>query len=213
MFIVNWPASKAVAVICLILLLSPSVVWSAMTQNLWLPGSYHKLMPELRKGAEKLQATERCAKVLEGKLHNSTQDEGRATFFFICRDSERKTFPVLMDANTLELDFPLTPEPTPRDLAAERRARIQQAWQQCESSFVRETRFMNKMTILTQGQPKPQTDEDGSVAFVIDFDAQNLHSQPLHYRAYCTSKDDGALPEMSIQPRRSAALGEIISIH
>lgn len=197
----------------MVLLLSPSLVWSAITQNLWLPGTYYKLMPELRKGAEKLQATERCAKVLEGKLHSTTRDEAHATFYYICRDADRKTFPVLVDANTLELDFPLTPEPTPRDLAAERRARIQQAWQKCESLFARETRFMNKMTLLTQGQPKAQFDDNGGVAFVIDFDAQNLHAQPLRYRAHCMSKDEESLPEMSIQPRRSKTAEEYISNH
>lgn len=225
MFIVSWPVFKVSRTFCSVALLgfgagfTPGVVWADVTDNLWLPGSYLKLMPKLRKSAEKLEASERCDKVLEGKLHDSTRNEEHATFFLICRDASRKTFPVLVDANTLELDFPLwvepepEPEPEPRDLEAERRARIQHAWQVCEPLFAKETRFMQNMTLLTKGQPQPLEGGEGgeggqggqgSVSFVIDFDAENLRAQPLHYRAHCTTTNEDAPPELVIEARRDS---------
>ncbi|WP_439134233.1 hypothetical protein [Pseudomaricurvus sp.] len=182
---------------------------AALTENLWLPGSYRDLMPKLRASAEKLQATERCDKVLQGKLHASTRDEQNAVFFLVCRDSSRKTFPVLVDANAQEFEFPLTPEPEPepepepRDLEAERQAYIQRSWASCESMFSHETRFMPKMQLLSEGQVEP-LEEDGSLLFVIDFDAENLQGQPLQYRAHCSVADEEAQPVLQIQPRQKA---------
>ena len=196
-----------------LVLLLGSMSASALDDNvLWLPASYQmKLAPELRQAALKLEATERCARVLRGSLHDSTRGIEHAVFLLVCRDPQMKTFSVLADANTLELTLVVPekeevseaeqeePQPDPAEIL---KARIDALRQECEELFVRKTRFMKKLKRVEVARTDPQVDEQGDIRLSIPFDAESLQGKPLNYVAECSSAAEEAPATFVIKPRK-----------
>ena len=182
---------------------------------LWLPASYQvKLAPELREAALRLEATERCERLMRGSLHDSTRGIDNAVFLLVCRDTQHKTYSVLADANTLELTYVVPPEPPaveeeqPQPDAAELlRARVDALRQECEQLFVRKTRFMKKLKRVQAGSEDPQVDEQGAITIYIPFDAESLQGKPLNYAAECSSAAPGAPASFVIKARKIAIVG------
>lgn len=201
MSIVKW-SLNSVFVLCLTL---SGNALAFDDKSLWLPASYQKLAVQLRQSALKLEATERCDKVLRGTLHDSSQGLDQAVFLLICRDRARKTFSALADANTLELSYPFAPpEPLiePADIAQQLQTRMDAMWEPCQTLYQSKTRFMRNLTRLTKEKPVPEVSDDQVLSLNIDFDAETAQGRPLHYRAVCQSADDGAPVEMKIRARQ-----------
>ncbi len=171
---------------------------------LWLPASYQKLAPELRQAAKKLEATETCDKVLRGYLHDSSRSVDDAVFLLVCRAPDRKTFSVLADAQSLELKYPLAvKKKAEQPVAVDVKKRVDTVWAECQALYKTKTKFMRSLDTLTQGQPHPEVDADGSaVGFEIDFDAESLQGAALRYRAKCHSPDDKTPAKLTIRARK-----------
>ena len=172
---------------------------------LWLPTSYQNLAPELRQAAKKMELKESCEKVLRGYLHDSSHSIDDATFMIVCRSPDRKTHSVLVNAQSLEVHYPIAveaPAEPERDLEAELKARIEVVWKACEAQYQKKTRFMRNLITLTEGRPDPVVDEDGTISFSVDFDAESLQGAALKYRAPCRSVDDETPPKLSILARK-----------
>lgn len=155
----------------------------AEAAELWLPASHQQLMPRLRQAAEKVEATAACEQVMQGSLHSASEDAGTPVFALVCRDVRRYTYPVFVDAGSLEVTYPAgVPSGSLWDWSTIERRR--QGTEACETLFAEQTRHMLQLQRL-QGR-KPWTRDDGEVfRLVIDFDARTPQGQPLHYRAEC----------------------------
>ena len=170
---------------------------------LWLPGSFQELAPELRQAAKNMEATDRCQKVLRGYLHDSSRSVDDATFMVVCRAPDRKTFSVLVNAQTLEVTYPFADDGKKTYVGAELQARVDKVWKACKKLYESKTKFMRNLTTLTKGQPNPEVGEAGEVTLAIDFDAESLQGSPLNYRAKCYSADEKTDTKISIGARRS----------
>lgn len=175
---------------------------------LWLPAAYQKLAPELRQAALKLEADERCEKVLRGSLHDSTRSLEEATFLLICRDPGRRTFSVLADANTLELEFPIAEiqlaEEAVKSSDEVLRERVELLRGECEQLFNQKTRFMKSLHRIDEGAPAVPEVEGEQISFFMPFDAQSLQGNPLRYEAICSSAAEAEAATFSIRARRSS---------
>lgn len=81
-------------------------------------------------------------------------------------------------------------------------ARHKLLWEHCLRQLKMKVRNMNKLTWLTQDMPRPEIEENNRLIYYIDFDAQDLYQQPLHYRAECSIADIGDL-RLQIRPRKN----------
>lgn len=169
---------------------------------LWLPASYQKLKPELRQAAKKMELEESCQKVLRGYLHDSSTSLDNAVFMIVCRAPDRKTHSVLVDAHTLEVEYPLAVDTAKQDVGIDLQARVDEVWEACQAQYKIKTRFMRNLKTLTKAQPDSAVGEDGAVTLLIDFDAESLQGSPLKYRAKCHSPDDKTPVKLSIVARK-----------
>lgn len=79
--------------------------------------------------------------------------------------------------------------------------RRRQLWDHCQQQLRIKVRNMHELVWLTQNMPEPEVADDRLI-YHIDFDAQDLRQQPLHYRAECTiSKADDF--HLLIRPRKN----------
>ena len=79
--------------------------------------------------------------------------------------------------------------------------RRRQLWDHCQQQLRLKVRNMNELVWLTQDMPEPEVADDRLI-YHIDFDAQDLRQQQLHYRAECvtSSAEDFRL---LIRPRKN----------
>ena len=183
------------------------VIWSLPSlafedSALWLPVSYQTLKPELRQAAKKMEAMDSCQKVLRGYLHDSSTSQENATFMIVCRAPDRKTHSVLVDAHSLEVEYPLAVDTAKQYVGAELQARVDKVWKTCQAQYKTKTKFMRNLKTLTKGQPEPEVGENGAVTLSIVFDAESLQGSPLKYRAKCHSPDDKTPAKLNIMARK-----------
>lgn len=176
------------ASICLILVcasVSPTV-YGVNDLDLWLPSTYRDLMPQLRKAALAVEATEECEKVMQAGLYEPSRKAEVPQFRLLCRDASRRSYAILVDSNTLDMTFPGR-KPAAKGFSSKV---IASSWRNCEEQLQRKTRYMKNMVLLTQGMPEPDTSEPEKLKLVVDFDAESVQRQALHYRATCVVTHD-----------------------
>lgn len=184
MFTVKWPSLKALLTVLL-------VCWSPLSlaigsDALWLPASYNHLMVGMRKAALAVEEDERCVKILRGKMHpRGTKDN--PLYLMTCRGQDRRTFTVEVEPVTHNMKFQID---RVVEVKGFNEKRIAAAWQKCSDQLQQKTRFMRNMKPLYQGRPTPDLSEVGAVNMIADFDAENLHGKPLHYRATCSASNE-----------------------
>lgn len=154
--------------------------------DLWLPASARDLMPQLRKAALAVEATEECAKLMQAGLYEASRKAEVPLFLMLCRDADRRSYAVLVNSQTLDMTFPGR-KPAPKGFSNKI---IASNWRNCQDQLQRKTRYMKNMVLLTQGMPEPDSSEPDKLTLAVDFDAESLQRQPLHYRATCVITHD-----------------------
>ena len=177
-------------------------------RDLWLPASYKHLVPEFRKSALKLEETERCVRVISGKLKESTA-RTEPVFILKCKNRDNKNYVALVNSKSLEINYPNRDLEAERDakiaqieadriaeiarleaeeiarLEAERIASIQSKYEECDGLYKAKTRYMKNMKELSRTEPDPAELSEGKASMVFDFDAVTLQGKKLNYRATC----------------------------
>ncbi|MBR9911858.1 MAG: hypothetical protein GYB33_16055 [Gammaproteobacteria bacterium] len=182
---------------------------AALDNNaLWLPAKYQKLQPKLRQAALKLEATDRCDRLLRGSLHESSQGLDGAVFLLVCRDTEFKTYAVLADANTLEFAYVKYGQSMAGLASGDSdpllEERLQQLRLECDKLFDRKTRFMKNLQRFDDGQPQMTRGEEQELSLFINFDAESMQGNLLNYQATCTSTQVDSPISFTIRARKSA---------
>lgn len=71
-------------------------------EQLWLPKSYLRHLPQLYDAARLVEDSPRCAELLEGTSHLDRSTLDHPVFRFTCRNSEGKSYSLLVDGPSLE---------------------------------------------------------------------------------------------------------------
>ncbi|MCP8900265.1 hypothetical protein [Gilvimarinus xylanilyticus] len=219
-------------------------------EQLEVPRTYLKYLPQLYDGANLMESSERCAALVRGSVKVDASEPDHPVFSYTCRDNQGQTYRWLVDGLSLDVLDDTRPagrisfaelqaeqerlreQARERErakqaeldrlaqereaLAAEREAlelekQLREYWQQCQQLLRTSTRNMDAVDFTFSGQPavsdaqggdgaKKEPDGEKQLAassdskgredarqmyFVMDFDAEDIHHQPLAYRAYC----------------------------
>lgn len=174
------------------LLLAAGYAQAFNEHSLWLPGKYQQqLAPELRQAAMKVEAEERCQTLLRGSLHDSSKSVDDARFLFVCRDPQGTTFPVIVDAQTLEISYRESGSTdgllASGDSEKAKAARLSQVKTQCKALFEKNTQRMKGMQRLESLDQAIHVAKGGELVMSYAFDALSPTGHPLQYRAVCTA--------------------------
>jgi hypothetical protein len=161
---------KQVCSLAVIGLLMTDVSLAVDSYNFWLPSSYREWLPEMRQEAEALEKTEACVKVIKATLHESYSTRENPVFRFVCRDSQRVSFSILVDAITHKQTYS-NPERSPEAIAARKAAAIEEARlaeieaakerldasrQKCQQLLDKRTKFMRNLSWVSDGLSEPK---------------------------------------------------------
>lgn len=106
-----WRNKRRIQLFSAILLVSslPTVATAVGLEQLHLPKSYLRYLPQLLDGGKLVASTERCQQFLSGTLNldKSTPDE--PVFLYTCRDHRQRTYSLLVDGNTHDIIDPSRP--------------------------------------------------------------------------------------------------------
>lgn len=199
---------------CLLIFVAEAVA-EVQNDRLWLPESHAKYFLDLKKAAEAADNLERCVTVLRATLDLEKSTSDHPVFIVLCRQVNGRSYNEIVDGLTFEtttIENVIPVEPTAEDLEAirleeERQLQAQaeqrriNLWNSCETTLHSKVALMNGVTWLYSAPPEPEVFDDGSVLFIVDFDAQDAHGAQLRYRARCEFSQDDEL-EASISARK-----------
>ncbi len=161
---------KQISSLALVGLLVADVSLAVDNFNFWLPSSYREWLPEMRQEAEALEKTEACVKVIKATLHESYSTRENPVFRFVCRDSQRVSFSILVDAVTHKQTYS-NPERSPEAIAARKAAaieaarlaeieaakeRLEASRQKCQQLLDKRTKFMRDLSWVSDGLSEPK---------------------------------------------------------
>lgn len=176
----------------LLILLSMNAASSPLKDKLWLPVSYQAHFVRLFEAAEKVIGLDECYYFLNGTLDEKRSTKNKPVFLFRCRDAEKQTFAILVDASDLTVTqirdvWQATRE---RELQAEKQRKLRQRladrdryWAVCEAAFKEKTKTFSQVEIKTPFPLKPEITEEGYFIYLIEFQTLSLNKNVLTYLA------------------------------
>lgn len=87
----------------------PLVTAAVELEQLHLPKSYLRYLPELLDGGELVASTERCQQFISGTLSLDKSSPDEPVFLYTCRDDSQQTYSLLVEGNSLEILDPSRP--------------------------------------------------------------------------------------------------------
>ncbi|UTF59627.1 hypothetical protein [Gilvimarinus sp. DA14] len=79
-------------------------------EQLHLPRSYLRYLPQLYDGAQLMEQTEKCARFISGTLNIDASEETAPVFSYTCRDTNELTYRWKVDGNSLDILDDTRPE-------------------------------------------------------------------------------------------------------
>lgn len=176
--------------------------------RLWLPISYKHYYFELLASGLVAEDQHECASVVEGTVDLDRSKRDKPVFRLLCRNSEGRTFNVLVDGLSrtiltpeFEIDQLLTPEQRAtrarrraeeeerrqRQLAAEKARRHQQLieryWAECERAL--QPIITNMLSLEWVEDPQPAMVEAERAEFARNFTARDFAGTTLFFTVEC----------------------------
>jgi len=142
--------------------------------RLWLPQMYQGLFLELKNAALVAEKQEMCKEVLKGTLDIEQSNEDVPAFRIQCRRPDGLSYNQMIYGAQPKM-------PTAKELEQ------MENWyrEKCFDAFEKATKLMMKKSNLFEQSVAPAQLEDDKAVFVLNFDAQDIHGQPLKYKAVC----------------------------
>lgn len=165
---------------------------SSLTDKLWLPISYQSHYNRLLDAAEKVTNLEDCHRFLKGGLAEGASTKQHVVFSLRCRNMQRQTFTVMVDAKSLNMTRmeDIWRESDKKAEAFEKQQKLRQRlanrdqyWSVCERTFKEKTQNFNQVEIVTPFPIKPDITEKGGFLYLIEFESLGLKGAPLSYIA------------------------------
>ncbi len=207
----RWPSVKSktfASGIAISLISSPLA--AVEDKDLWLPGRYAPIFLELKKAAEAAESLDRCVRVQQGTIDLDDSRPDHPVYRILCKQENGRNYNEMVDGlsfETLTTKVEIPVEPTAEELEAirlaeekrkeeEKQVRISHLWGLCEEKIRHRVRLMSDFSWVTELPVTPDVFEEASVTFTVDFDAKDMHKQPLYYRAVCDFSENDALAVM-----------------
>lgn len=142
-------------------------VFAVNNDSFWLPSSYRDWLPKMRQEAEALEREEAdCVTVIKSTLHESYSTRENPVFRFVCRDSQNKSYSIIVDAVSHKRTYsnPMrSPEYRAKKEEEARLAKLAEAKKRltskrvdCEKALAKKTRFMREFTWVSDQFMTPQ---------------------------------------------------------
>ncbi len=164
--------------------------------RLWLPVTYQTHYLKLKEAAASAESLERCEEVVSGTLDRDRSRDSHPVFRITCRQPDGRTYNEMVDGLSFETmttprgaKYKLTKEELVQQrLEEERRKQAKKekmALQVCEDQLRQRIKLMENPRRLGEDNSEPVSRTKEELVYVIDFDAETLNGEALHYRATC----------------------------
>ena len=190
--------------------------------SLWLPKAYESHFASLKSAASVIKETEKCHRLLSGKLLEGKSNPDHLVFTFRCRTSERYSFSVEFDNNAQQIIDPYDPfarlEAQER-LRIEEQARLlkeqeeqerlqkeldkrQQEKANCQKAMNKRIDEFKEPNIIKDSLFGPMT-KDNIIIYGLFFDSKSSTNKTLFYKIECKIIADNDY-QLKVKPRAKA---------
>lgn len=190
--------------------------------SLWLPKAYESHLNKLIRAAIVIKETEKCHRLLSGKLIEGRSKSDHLIFAFRCRTIERYSFSIEYDNNTQQIKDPYEPfrlrevqarllkedqerllnEQKEQQLLQKELDREQQEKAACRLAMKQRIDEFNKPKIIKDSLAGPII-EDNVTIYKLVFDSLSSKNKPLYYKIECKVMTDNDY-QLRVSPRAKA---------
>jgi hypothetical protein len=172
--------------------------------SLWLPKAYSIHFKKLNQAAIFVKDTEKCHRLLSGKLLEGRSKPDQLVFTFRCRTIERYSFSIEFDDNTRQITDPYEPF----RLREEQARRLEEAQQRLLNQKIKQQLLQKELDRRQQeradcllamqqrikefNQPNVINDSlsesivgNGISTYRLDFDSMSSNKKRLYYKVVC----------------------------
>jgi hypothetical protein len=199
--------------------------------SLWLPRVYESHFSSLKSAASAVKETEKCHRLLSGKLLEGKSNPDHLVFTFRCRTIERYSFSVEFDNNTQQIIDPYDPfarlEEEER-LRVEEQARLlkeqarllkeqerlqkeldknQQEEANCQKAMNKRIDEFKEPKIIKDSLSGPIA-KDNMIIYGLFFDSKSSKNKTLFYKVECKILADNDY-QLKVKPREKAMTSKI----
>ena len=162
----------------------------AVTEDdVWVPKRYTIAKHKLLSTAVEAERTERCARVIEGRM--SVEKSTAEAYYFIitCRDKKRTSYNLsysyqVSGAMPILLNEQISKEPEVLEEVELPTVSSNEAWPLCLADVKKKTQLMIDVLML-EDNPKPSDVGEPEQEYIIPFEAKNPQGTRLRYQADC----------------------------
>jgi hypothetical protein len=199
--------------------------------SLWLPKVYESHFSSLKSAASAIKETEKCHRLLSGKLLEGKSNPDHLVFTFRCRTIERYSFSVEFDNNTQQIIDPYDPfarlEEEER-LRLEEQARLlkeqarllkeqerlqkeldkkQQEETNCQKAMNKRIDEFKEPKIIKDSLSGPIA-KDNMIIYGLFFDSKSSKNKTLFYKVECKILADNDY-QLKVKPRAKAMTSKV----
>lgn len=195
--------------------------------SLWLPKAYESHSAALKSAASVIKETEKCHRLLSGKLLEGKSNPDHLVFTFRCRTIERYSFSVEFDNNTQQIIDPYDPFARKEEqerLLIEEQARLlkeqkeqerlqkeldrqQQEKANCQKAMNKRIDEFKEPKIIKNSLSGPIT-KNNMIIYGLFFDSNSSKNQTLFYKIECKILADDDY-QLKVKPRAKAMTSKV----
>ena len=173
--------------------------------NLWLPTHYQSYLDDLKNAAAAVKETEKCHRLLSGKLIEGRSSPEHLIFSFRCRTEERYSFSVEFDNYTKLIKDPYDPFALKKEenRLRKERERVQRYKEICQQEMKKRIGEFKKPKVLKNGKADTPVIKDGMTIYSLSFDSMSTKNKTLLYKVECRVIGDNDY-QIKVSPRAEA---------
>ncbi len=173
--------------------------------NLWLPAYYQSYLGDLKNAAAAVKKTEKCHRLLSGKLIEGRSSLDHLIFSFRCRTQERYSFSVEFDNNTQLISDPYDPFARKKEenRLRKERERVQRYKEICTQEMKNRINEFKRPKILKDNNLDSPLVKDGMTVYKLSFDSMSSKNKTLLYKIECKVISDNDY-QIKVSPRAEA---------
>lgn len=174
--------------------------------SLWLPKLYQPYLDDLTSAAIEVKETEKCHRLLSGKLIEGRSNPDHLIFSFRCRTQERYSFSVEFDNNTRLISDPYDPLALKQeeDRLRKEQERVKAYKEICQQEMKKRIEDFKQPTIISSNESDSPFVKDGITTYRLSFNSVGSKNKVLFYKIACKVMGDGDGYQIKVSPRVEA---------
>jgi len=171
--------------------------------SLWLPKLYQPYLDDLTSAAVEVKETEKCYRLLSGKLIEGRSNPDHLIFSFRCRTQERYSFSVEFDNNTRLISDPYDPLilKQEEDRLRKERERVKAYKEICQQEMKKRMEDFKQATIVNANKSDSPFVKDGITTYTLSFNSLSSKNKVLFYKVACKVMSDSDDYQIKVSPR------------